>query len=921
MKLLRLSSDVMGGHAKNRIRFFTFVLFWVASATFLYADNPTCSLSVTPPGGSAPLNVTASGGCTDLENDIVTEVIDWGDGTNTPIPPASFASFSVGHTFSAAGTFNVVLTATDSFGNQGTSSQQIVVTPPNAPPSCTLQVAPSSGPAPLAVTATGSCTDPENDIINEVITWGDGTSTVWTSGTHTFINPGSFTVTLTATDSAGNTGSASQTGTVGSPNVPPSCTLQVAPNSGPAPLAVTATGSCTDPENDIVSEVITWGDGTSTNGTSGAHTFTNAGSFTVTLKATDSGGLTGSASQTVTVSNPNVPPTCALTVAPASGPVPLNVTANGNCTDPENDIVSTVINWGDGTSTQGTNGPHTYSSAGTFHVVLTATDSAGGTGSASQTVVVGPANNVPATCSMQLSSTSGKVPLTVTVQANCTDPENDIKSTVVDFGDGFYAAGTTSHTFVRAGTFSVTVVATDSAGNVSNTASGSVSISDDPTLFVGGNSGQIKNFDQSGKAINTLNTARGGSVTGMAFDWVDNLYVTDFTANGVTKFAPSGDVIGDFGAGYSCKPESIVFDRAGNAYVGETGCSHALLKFDAYGNLLASFVVATEVEGSDWIDLAEDQCTILYTSQGTSVFSFNVCTNQQGPPLSTGLNTGLGLRILPDGGALIADKQDIVRIDSAGRIITRYNPSGESCWVSLTLDPDGKSFWAVDYCSSDIIRFDITSGNQLTKFNSGTPTQTVFGIAMRGATAETTPAGPLIASPPTASVAAGQSASLQLTFSPSSAAMNHTFTFACAHLPIGSSCSFSPATVTTTSPATVNLTISTTGRSAGLMPSSASRVPVYAIWLLVPNLILRCNAHRTKKNKKLQFFFCAIVVGALTALLLACGSSSRGGTGSSAGPAPPSPSSMTTPAATYPIIIQAKSNSFASSTVVNLSVQ
>ena len=834
MKLLRLSSDVMGGHAKNRIRFFTFVLFWVASATFLYADNPTCSLSVTPPGGSAPLNVTASGGCTDLENDIVTEVIDWGDGTNTPIPPASFASFSVGHTFSAAGTFNVVLTATDSFGNQGTSSQQIVVTPPNAPPSCTLQVAPSSGPAPLAVTATGSCTDPENDIVSEVITWGDGTST---------------------------------------------------------------------------------------NGTSGAHTFTNAGSFTVTLKATDSGGLTGSASQTVTVSNPNVPPTCALTVAPASGPVPLNVTANGNCTDPENDIVSTVINWGDGTSTQGTNGPHTYSSAGTFHVVLTATDSAGGTGSASQTVVVGPANNVPPTCSMQLSSTSGKVPLTVTVQANCTDPENDIKSTVVDFGDGFYAAGTTSHTFVRAGTFSVTVVATDSAGNVSNTASGSVSISDDPTLFVGVNSGQIKNFDQSGKAINTLNTARGGSVTGMAFDWVDNLYVTDFTANGVTKFAPSGDVIGDFGAGYSCKPESIVFDRAGNAYVGETGCSHALLKFDAYGNLLASFVVATEVEGSDWIDLAEDQCTILYTSQGTSVFSFNVCTNQQGPTLSTGLNTGLGLRILPDGGALIADKQDIVRIDSAGRIITRYNPSGESCWVSLTLDPDGKSFWAVDYCSSDIIRFDITSGNQLTKFNSGTPTQTVFGIAMRGATAETTPAGPLIASPPTASVAAGQSASLQLTFSPSSAAMNQTFTFACANLPIGSSCSFSPATVTTTSPVTVNLTISTTGRSAGLMPSSASRVPVYAIWLLVPNLILRCNAHRTKKNKKLQFFFCAIVVGALTASLLACGSSSRGGTGSSAGQPPPTPSSMTTPAATYPIIIQAKSNSFASSTVVNLSVQ
>src|SRR5207244_13251222 len=100
MKLLRLSSDVMGGHAKNRIRFFTFVLFWVASATFLYADNPTCSLSVTPPGGSAPLNVTASGGCTDLEDEVVTEVIDWGVGTNSTIRRASIALLALDLRFS-----------------------------------------------------------------------------------------------------------------------------------------------------------------------------------------------------------------------------------------------------------------------------------------------------------------------------------------------------------------------------------------------------------------------------------------------------------------------------------------------------------------------------------------------------------------------------------------------------------------------------------------------------------------------------------------------------------------------------------------------------------------------------------------------------------------------------------------------------
>src|SRR5437899_5873949 len=106
MKLLRLSSDVMGGHAKNRIRFFTFVLFWAASATFLYADNPTCSLSVTPPGGIAPLKVTASGGCTDNPmKDIVTEGIDWGDGSKTAIPTKSFGAFKVDHAFADEGTF------------------------------------------------------------------------------------------------------------------------------------------------------------------------------------------------------------------------------------------------------------------------------------------------------------------------------------------------------------------------------------------------------------------------------------------------------------------------------------------------------------------------------------------------------------------------------------------------------------------------------------------------------------------------------------------------------------------------------------------------------------------------------------------------------------------------------------------------
>src|SRR5207237_7115537 len=106
---------------------------------------------------------------------------------------------------------------------------------------------------------------------------------------------------------------------------------------------------------------------------------------------------------------------------------------------------------------------------------------------------------------------------------------------------------------------------------------------------------------------------------------------TDFTAANVTKFNGAGIIQGSFGSQYNCKPESIVFDDAGNVYVGQAGCSHALLKFDAYGNLMASYQPPVEDQGTDWIDLAADQCTIYYTSEGTSVLRYNVCNSQQLP--------------------------------------------------------------------------------------------------------------------------------------------------------------------------------------------------------------------------------------------------------------------------------------------------
>ncbi len=792
-------------------------------------------------------------------------------------------------------------------------------------PQCTLSVANGSGVAPLLVTATVNCTDTLALISGVTLDWGDGSPAYSTalasfSVQHTYTGGGSFTMVVTATDALGNVSPpATQVVTV-SPNQPPTCTLTVTPTSGSAPLTVTATGSCNDADGDTLSEVLDWGDGTSVAATGGTHTYKAKGQYKVTLTATDPASLTGAASQTVTV-NKNQPPTCTLTVTPTTGAAPLTVSAQGACSDSDGDTLVIVLSWGDGATTPGNTGTHTYTASGSFIVTVTATDVANNKGSASQTVTV--ANSVPS-CTLQVSPTSGNAPLVVSVNAACSDAGNDLTSVLTDFGDGFYLPGDTpTHTYVSSGSYKITVVAHDKAGNSSSPVAQTVTVNDNPVLFVGISGGQVAQFSRSGSQQAMLNSNQGGSMTGMAFDAAENLYSTDFTADTVSRFSGNDTPMGTFGSGYNCKPESIVFDQAGNAYVGQTGCSHALLKFDAYGNLEAAYSVTTEQEGSDWIDLAPDQCTIYYTSQGASILRYNVCSKQQLSPFATGLNTALAVKILPDGSVLVAEKQDIVRFDSAGRKIMTYNASGENCWVGLALDSDNASFWASDYCSSDVVQFNINSGNEVSKFNSGTAANTVYGLIERIDPARVTPAGPLSASPAQASVSGGQSASYTLDFSPNGGAAGQTFNFSCAGLPANSSCSFSPASLQAGgSPASIQLTITTAGASARLaLPGTISR---WAVAMIFPGLGMMLFLLGAEPNRRRQRLLLGCLLLALLLPLLSCSGAS--GNSSSSPPPPGNPASpptpgTTTPAGTYTVVVNAVSaGGPQSSTAVTLNV-
>jgi PKD repeat protein len=292
-------------------------------------------------------------------------------------------------TFTAPGSFLVTLTVRDEWTAVATTTLTVVIAEPSGnvaptPTFITNCIALACG------TSSAGTVDPNvGDVISYLWNWGDGTPTsTGTAATHTYLVPGTYTVTLTTTD--GWLKAASTTRQV----------VLVEPPTNSAPT-VTFTANCTaltcqmnsagtvDPDGDVIRYSWSWGDLTAVSTTANpAHSYAAQGTYTITLTVTDGWNRVNTTTRTVTMTEPgtNVAPTAVFSATCTGLTCQMN---SAGTNDANGDPLRYSWNFGDATAVSTAVSPlHSFPAAGTYTVILTVMDGWNKVGTVSHPVTV-----------------------------------------------------------------------------------------------------------------------------------------------------------------------------------------------------------------------------------------------------------------------------------------------------------------------------------------------------------------------------------------------------------------------------------------------------------------------------------------------------------------------------------------------------
>jgi len=234
----------------------------------------------------------------ELDGKLIAYAWDFGDGSQA-------SGRSASHAYREAGSYSVTLTVTDVTNATGSRSKSVQVGA-SALPVANFVFSPTEPGIgqEIVFNGSGSTVTAPRSIVS--YKWQFGTSRTATGMivTKKYDMPGTYNVTLTVTDDAGNEGTVSQEVEVGADSSGGlTARFAFSPTSPTAGSSVNFNAATSTSADPISSYTWNFGDGATTTTTSAttAHTFAATGEYVVTLTITDSKGRTSTASNNVTV--------------------------------------------------------------------------------------------------------------------------------------------------------------------------------------------------------------------------------------------------------------------------------------------------------------------------------------------------------------------------------------------------------------------------------------------------------------------------------------------------------------------------------------------------------------------------------------------------------------------------------------------
>jgi hypothetical protein len=497
-------------------------------AVIVITFNAPPTVTITAPASNADVEfgapVTLRATATDPEQGDIAASVRWVSSRDGNLGQGGVLTLST----LTSGSHTITATATDADNASASAAITLIV---NGGPVVTIST-PATGTEVLpgaSVTFTAAATDHEDGNVSANIHWAssrDGALFTGASFSTSNLSVGVHTITASATDSGGKTGSMQITLTV---NTPPTVSITApADNATFEPgAAVTFTGTANDVQDGSLTSAIQWTssrDGSLGSGGSVNATALSTGTHTITASVTDGIGKTVTTSITITV---NATPGVTIT-APANNATfepGQAITFTATALDAEDGNLGSVIAWTsslDGTLSIGNSITVSTLRTGTHIITAAATDSGNKRGTATITITV------HATPVVQITApASGSVfePGTINLTATATDAEDGDLATAVQWTssrDGSLGTGgTISPSTLSSGTHTITASATDSGGKT-GTATITLTVNETPTVAI--TTPADGSTSEPGAAVTFTGTAtdlEDGSLTGV-LDWTSS---------------------------------------------------------------------------------------------------------------------------------------------------------------------------------------------------------------------------------------------------------------------------------------------------------------------------------------------------------------------------------------------------------------